>query len=85
MLMILYFLQYLLPSLEQAEKGIRLSERTSCVLNHDSVISLLNGKALKLVDWFIYLGSNISSTESDMCKGKALIAICRLSIMQKST
>ena len=30
----------------------------------DEAISTLNGKPLKLVDQFIYLGSNISFTES---------------------
>ena len=32
----------------------------------DGTVPLLNGKALKLVDLFTYLGSNISSTESDV-------------------
>ena len=33
--------------------------------NQDDGISPLNGKPLKLVDQFIYLRRNISSTESD--------------------
>ena len=39
----------------------------------DGDISSLYGKILKLVDLFEYLGSNISSTESDsnLCIGKA--------------
>ena len=39
-----------------------------------------NNKPLKLGDYFIYFGSNISSTESDVnkCRGKARIAIDRL-------
>ena len=32
----------------------------------DGDISTLNGKPLKLVDQFTYLGSNITSTESDV-------------------
>ena len=32
----------------------------------NGVISILNGKPLKLVDHFTYLSSNISSTESDI-------------------
>ena len=35
-------------------------------LKQDSAISTLNNKPLKLVDHFIYFGSNISSTESDV-------------------
>ena len=54
--------------------------------NQDSVISLLDGKPLKLVDEFTYLGSNISSTESDVniVIGKAWTAIDRLMIIWKS-
>ena len=49
--------------------------------NQDNAISSLNGKPLKLVDQFIYLGSNISSTKSDVniCIGKAWTAIDSLS------
>ena len=36
------------------------------MINHDGAINLLNGKTLKLLDLFIYLGSNISSTESNV-------------------
>ena len=32
-----------------------------CVFNQDGVIFLLNGKPLKLVDQFVYLGISISS------------------------
>ena len=41
--------------------------------NQDGVIFSINGKPLKLVDGFIYFGSNISSTESDLNlrRGKA--------------
>ena len=43
-------------------------------------MELLNGKPLELVDQFIYLGSNISSTEIDVdiCIGKPWTAIDRL-------
>ena len=47
--------------------------------NQDSAISSLNGKPLKLVDQFLLLGSNISSTESYIiCIGKAWTAIEKL-------
>ena len=48
--------------------------------NYDVTISLPNGKPLKL-DLFIYLGSNISSTEIDVNVhiGKAWTAIDKLS------
>ena len=51
--------------------------------NERGTISSLNGQPLKLVDYFIYLGSNISSMESDIniYIGKAGTAIDRLSIM----
>ena len=49
-------------------------------------ISTLSGKSLKLGDHFTYLGSNISSTESDVNirRAKALTTIERLSILSKS-
>ena len=34
--------------------------------NQDGAISSLNGKTLKLVGQFVYLGSNISSTETNV-------------------
>ena len=43
-------------------------------------ISSLNGKLLK----FLYFSSNISSTESDVCVGKALTTIDRLKTIRKS-
>ena len=48
--------------------------------NQDGAICSLNDKLLKLVDQFTYLGSNISSTESDVNTrvGKAWTAIYRL-------
>ena len=53
--------------------------------NKDSVISL-NDKPLKLVDQFIYLGSNISSTESNVnvCIDKGWTGINRLPTIGKS-
>ena len=60
----------LLHSLEQAAKDIGLymnSDKTKFMhFNQDNAISSLNDKSLKLVDHFIYLFSNISSTESDV-------------------
>ena len=60
----------LLQSLEQAAWGIGLdvnSDKTEVMgFNQDDAISSLNGKPLKLVDPFIYLGSNISSIESNV-------------------
>ena len=49
-------------------------------------ISTLNCSSLKLVDVFMYLGSSVSSTESDinMCLAKAWTAVDRLSIIWKS-
>ena len=51
--------------------------------NHDCAISSLNGNHLKLVD---HLGSNISSTESDVNIriGKAWTASARLTTILKS-
>ena len=52
----------------------------------DWVIFSLNGKPLKLIDPFIYLGSNISSTKSNFIKriGKVWTAMDGLSIIWKS-
>ena len=46
-------------------------------------ISTLNGSSLKLVDKFTYLGSSVSSTESDIDSrlAKAWSGIDRLSII----
>ena len=53
--------------------------------NQDGVI-LLNGKLLKLVDYFVYHGSNISSTEIyvSIRIGKVWTAIDRLTTLRKS-
>ena len=49
-------------------------------------ISTINGGSVKLVDNFIYLGSNISSTEKDINTRVAKIssAIDKLSVIWKS-
>ena len=54
--------------------------------NQTGDISTLNGSSLKLVDKFTYLGSSVSSTETDIDTRltKALTAINRLSAMWKS-
>ena len=54
--------------------------------NHDGTISTLNGKPLKLVDHFTYLGSNISTNESDVNirTAKSRTIIDRLLIKWKS-
>ena len=75
----------LLHSMEQATRSIDLylkSDKTVC-LNQNGASYSLNGKPLQLVHQFIYLGSNISSTESDVniYIGKAWPAIDRLKII----
>ena len=54
--------------------------------NQTGDISTLNGSSLKLVDKFTYLGSSVSSTETDinMRLAKAWTAIDRLSVIWKS-
>ena len=54
--------------------------------NKTGVVSTLNGSTLKLVDKFIYLGSSVSSTETDINTrlAKAWIAIDSLSVIWKS-
>ena len=79
----------LLHSPENVARGIGLYENLDKIefrcLKQNSAISL-NSKPLKSVDQFIYLGTNISSTESNVNKliGKALTAIDRLSALWKS-
>ena len=55
-------------------------------LNQTGDISTLNGSALKLVDKFTYLGSSVSSTETDIDTqlAKAWTAIDRLLVVWKS-
>ena len=52
--------------------------------NQDNSTSILNDKLLKCVDYFTYLGNNISSTERDVNVHIALTATDRLSTTWKS-
>ena len=56
------------------------------LIDQQNLISTLNYKLLKLVDQFIYFGSNISLTESNVNLriGKTLTAIDSLSTIWKS-
>ena len=80
----------LLHSLEQAAAGIGLhvyAHKTEYMcFNQTGDISTLNGSSLKLVDKFTYLGSSVSSTETDIDTRltKAWTAIDRLSVIWKS-
>ena len=71
----------LLRSLEQAAAGIGLhvnADKTECTcFNQRGDISTLNGRSLKLLDRFTYIGSSVSSTEKDVntCLAKAGTAI----------
>ena len=60
----------LLHSLERAAAGMGLqinADKTEYMcFNQRDDISTLSGSSLKLVDKFIYLGSNVSSTETDI-------------------
>ena len=68
----------LFHSLGQAARDISIdmkSDKTEFMcFKQDAAISTLNGKPLKFVDQFIYLGSNISSTERDanLCIGRIM-------------
>ena len=58
-----------LHSLKQATRSIGLREyanKTEYICFKRGAISTLNGGHLKLVDKFTYLGSSVSSTESDV-------------------
>ena len=80
----------LLHSLERAAAGIGLyvnAHKTEYMcLNQTGDISTLNGSTLKLVDKFTYLGSSVSSTETDNDArlAKAWTAIDRPSVIWKS-
>ena len=54
--------------------------------NQTGDISTLNGSSLKLVDKFTYLGSSVSSTETDINtrRAKAWTGVERLSVIWKS-
>ena len=80
----------LLHSLERATAGIGLhvnAHKTEYMyFNQTGDISTLNGSSLKLVDKFNYLGSSVSSTETDIdtLLTTACTAITRLSVIWKS-
>ena len=80
----------LLHSLEQAAGDIgpyvNAKKMEYMCFNQEGAISTLNSGSLKLVDKFMYLGSSISYTESDVNfhLAKAWTAIDRLLIICKS-
>ena len=80
----------LLHSLQRAVAGIGLyvnARKTEYMcFNQTGDISTLNGGSLKLVDKFTYLGSSVSSTETDIDtrQAKAWTAFDRLSVIWKS-
>ena len=80
----------LLHSLEWATAGIRLYVNAPKMeymrFNQTGNISTLNGSTLKLVDKFTYLGSSVSSTETDINTwlAKAWTYIDRLLVIWKS-
>ena len=80
----------LLHSLERAAAGIGLhvnAHKTEYIcFNQTGNISTLNSCALKLVDKFTYLGSSVSSIETDIDTrlANAWTAIDRLSVVWKS-
>ena len=80
----------LLHSLERAAAGIGLhvnAHKTEYMCyNQTGDITTLDGTPLKLVDKFISVGSNVSSTEKDIDTrlAKAWTAINRLSVIWKS-
>ena len=51
---------------QQQESSVFMGIQIKQSFNQNDAISSLNKKPLKLVDQFIYFGSNISSTESDV-------------------
>ena len=79
-----------LHSLERAAAGIGLhvnAHKTEYMcFNQTGVISTLNGSSLKLFDKFAYLGSRVSSNETDINTrlAKAWTAIDMLSVIGKS-
>ena len=79
----------LLYSLEWAAACIGLhvnAHQTEYMCFNQSGDIILNGSSLKLIDKFTYLGSSVSSTETDidMWLAKAWTAIDRLSVIWKS-
>ena len=71
---------YLIQLMLEDQTDMNIDKTEIICFNQDSAISSLNGKPLKLVDQFIYLGSNISSIQNNVyiCIGKVWIAIDRL-------
>ena len=63
--------------LGQEIKWLIFKVNNSMSFNQDGIISIRNSKPLKLIDQFIYLSSNISSTKSDIniCIVKSWTAI----------
>ena len=80
----------LLHFLEWAAAGIGLHINADKMefmsFNQTGDISILNGSSLKLVDKFIYQGSSVSSTETDinLWLAKAWTSIDRLLVIWKS-
>ena len=80
----------LLHSLEQAAAGIGLyvnaHKMEYICFNQTGDVSTLNGSPLKPIDKFTYLGSSVSSTETDINTqlAKAWAAIDKLSVIWKS-
>ena len=80
----------LLLSLERDAAGIGIhvnAHKTEYIcFNQTRAISTLNGCSLKVVDKFTYLGSSVSSTETDINTrlSTAWIAIVSLSVIWKS-
>ena len=69
--------EFLLHSLEQAARDIgfdmTLDKTDEICFYGNGTVSSLNDKPLKLLDEFIYLGSNISSTEREIDIHKLLL------------
>ena len=82
--------EILLQSQERAAAGIGLhikAHKTEYMcFNQTGDIFTLNGSSLKLVDEFTYLGSSVSSTETDINTrlAKAWTAIDRISVIWMS-
>ena len=80
----------LLHSLERAAAGIGIHDNAYKTVymcfNETGDISTLNGNTLKLVDKFTYLGSSVSSTETDINTrlSKSWTATDSLSVIWKS-
>ena len=72
----------LLHSLERTAAGINVHKTEYICFNQTGDISTLNGNSLKLVNKFTYLGSSVSSTETDIDKrpAKAWTAISHMEV-----